>query len=580
MSTGSGSLVDRKHRLVLTNVHVVGKAATVTLHFPREDKGALQVKRDYYVAQPGIRGKVVMREPRADIALVQLDSLPEGVQPVPFAKKSPRPAQQVHSVGNPGASGALWIYSPGKVRQVFHDKWKSVNPGERTVDSHEAMVIETDSPINAGDSGGPLVDDRGVLVGVAHGSSIGARNLSLFIEVSECRTLMEKYYKSIGETWVPEPEPVFQEDLARLPELIKKLSDKEFTVRLQSAQALGTMGADANLAFGALFGALKDSEAVVRRAAADALGNVPPHKGDLAMLCQACKDAGEPMEVRLQAVRSLALLGPEAKSAVPILAERLKDADDNLSQSAFKAIVAVGVEGKDMPLLVNGLKSSSAEIRKLSAEALVRLGPQAKPAVPALIDCVRSSDKALRASAAKALAAIGPDAKQALPAVLNAMKDGEQAQGLDFLAAFLKLGGDTKDASGILVSVLKNGAGEDRKKAIQVAGTLGANGRFAVNELLVALDDDTVRADAVQALVAIVKPSAKATKDGLTKSICQSMTKSTNAKTRMACIEAISEIGHINQPVAYALNIVYQRDPVEENRQAAMQAIQRFQGKN
>src|SRR5207244_4725099 len=136
---------------------------------------------------------------------------PEGIQAIAFARKGTngrycKPAQHVHSVGNPAVSSALWIYSPGRVRQIYKDKWEAGSAlGDKTK-TYEAVKIETDSPINPGDSGGPLVNDRAALVGVAHGARVGARNISTFIELGECRALLEKYFKSIGETFVPEPE--------------------------------------------------------------------------------------------------------------------------------------------------------------------------------------------------------------------------------------------------------------------------------------------------------------------------------------------------------------------------------------
>ena len=85
----------------------------------------------------------------------------------------------------------MWIYSPGKVRQVFYDKWKVLDELEGAVVNYEGMKIETDSAINPGDSGGPLVNDRGTLVGVVHGGNIMAQNVSIFIECSEVRTLID-----------------------------------------------------------------------------------------------------------------------------------------------------------------------------------------------------------------------------------------------------------------------------------------------------------------------------------------------------------------------------------------------------
>jgi S1-C subfamily serine protease len=206
-ATGSGSLIDRKHRLVVTNVHVVGNADTVTVYFPEfDDKGELIVHSDNYKKKPGMTGKVIMREPRADLAFIQLQQLPQNSLVVPLSKAKARPAQQVHSVGNPGASKGLWIYSPGKVRQVFQDKWKIFDDLDNKMCEYDAMKLETDSAINAGDSGGPLVNDRAAMVGVAHGHSLVANNISVFIEVSEVRTLLERYYKSVNDTYVPEPQ--------------------------------------------------------------------------------------------------------------------------------------------------------------------------------------------------------------------------------------------------------------------------------------------------------------------------------------------------------------------------------------
>ncbi|MBM4072319.1 MAG: trypsin-like serine protease [Planctomycetes bacterium] len=575
--TGTGSLVDRKQRLVLTNVHVVGNAEYVTMYFPTMNKGALQVKREFYQSKPGIRGKVVMREPRADIALVQLDSLPEGVQVLAFAKKSARPAQQVHSMGNPGASGALWIYSPGKVRQVFPDKWKSL--GADGVHEYNAMKVETDSAINPGDSGGPLVDDRGVLVGVAHGGNMTAQNMSIFIDVSECRTLMEKYFKSINQTWIPEPEPVFQEDASQLPMLVKRLNDKDFSVRLDAAQKLGGMGAAANLAFGPLFKALKDSETLVRRAAGDALDKIPPHKGDLPMLCDACKSAEEPMEVRLQAIRAIGVLGADARAALPVLAEQLKSADENLRQSAFKAFLTIGPDGKDVTLLADTMKSSNAELRKLAASALIKLGSDSKAAVPALTGYVKSSDKNLRVPAAQVLEAIGSSAKSALPALAEAIKDADPSVALDCLPAYLKLGGDAKEALATLTLAVRKGNGETRKKALRGVAKIGADARSAANDVINCFEEDDLRADAQDAIIKIAKPNTKQVKDTITTAICKKLTTfKDNPKARRACIDSLGHIGHATVYVGNTLQYLYKLDPANENKEAALHAWQRLQG--
>ena len=122
---------------------------------------------------------------------IRIDRVPDGVPELPLAASSPEPGQAVHSIGNPGKSGALWVYTPGKVRQVYSKKWKA-KLDERTIQTFEAKVIETDSPTNPGDSGGPLVNDKGELVGVTQGGAIDAQALSIFVDLSEVKRLISR----------------------------------------------------------------------------------------------------------------------------------------------------------------------------------------------------------------------------------------------------------------------------------------------------------------------------------------------------------------------------------------------------
>jgi S1-C subfamily serine protease len=109
VSTGSGSLVDGKRLLVLTNYHVVGDVREVTLLFAAYRDGKLIAERDFYLEnlrRLGLRGKVVARDQKHDLALVQLGSVPNSARALALAAESVSPGQTVHSIGNPGGSGA------------------------------------------------------------------------------------------------------------------------------------------------------------------------------------------------------------------------------------------------------------------------------------------------------------------------------------------------------------------------------------------------------------------------------------------------------------------------------------------
>lgn len=194
LATGSGSLIDKSRRLVLTNYHVVGDVRAATVFFPAFTGTKTVPEKKFYTdraAKLGIRGEVVEIDKGADLALVRIDRVPDGVPELALAPDGPDPGQAVHSIGNPGKSGALWVYTPGKVRQTYSKKWQA-KLDERTTVTFQAKVIETDSPTNPGDSGGPLVNDKAQLVGVTQGGAIGADSISIFVDLSEVKRLMNR----------------------------------------------------------------------------------------------------------------------------------------------------------------------------------------------------------------------------------------------------------------------------------------------------------------------------------------------------------------------------------------------------
>jgi tetratricopeptide (TPR) repeat protein len=183
--SGTGWLLDRDRRLVVTNHHVVGRAEVVQVVFPSYEKGKVVAERSHYRdgAKP-VRGTVVDSDPARDLALVELDAVPAEAAALPLAADSPDPGERVHSVGNPSASEALWVYTSGTVRQVYR---KEFLVGDQPV---AARVVETQSPINPGDSGGPVVNDAGQVVGVTAARSRSAQLVSVCIDVTEVRTFV------------------------------------------------------------------------------------------------------------------------------------------------------------------------------------------------------------------------------------------------------------------------------------------------------------------------------------------------------------------------------------------------------
>lgn len=208
---GTGWLLDREKRLVITNFHVVGDNDTVDVIFPAFDGDRPITARGYYVenrrtledAGQLVKGRVLHKEATCDLALVELASLPADVRALPLAAESPSPGDRVHAIGNRGDLELMWTFSSGVVRQVLTARegyyWRGTQLGKG------ATVVVTQVPINEGDSGGPLVNDRGELVGVLAAVQWQTQLASIAVEVREVRSFLARAGKELPRTQTKAP---------------------------------------------------------------------------------------------------------------------------------------------------------------------------------------------------------------------------------------------------------------------------------------------------------------------------------------------------------------------------------------
>lgn len=188
--TGSGVVVDLDLCLVLTNQHVVGDSSQVLVVFPKEkqDNGRLpEMTREYYLrhlTELAFEAEVIATDKDRDLALLKLKRIPAQARAVEIGT-SAIPGENIHALGNPGASDALWVYSNGNVRANYY---KTFSSGVQ----HRMQVLETTAPINPGDSGGPIVNNDGQLVAISQSYLQDGRLMSYGVDVSEIRWFISK----------------------------------------------------------------------------------------------------------------------------------------------------------------------------------------------------------------------------------------------------------------------------------------------------------------------------------------------------------------------------------------------------
>ena len=188
------------------------------------------------------------------------------------------------------------------------------------------------------------------------------------------------------------------------------------------------------------------------------------------------------------AIESLALIGPPAKEAVPILIEALHST----------VVADSGLPVGNGAIILN--ENNNGPIRLIAAEALGRIGPDAKSAIPELIKALSGPDSRVRSEAARALGAIGPAAAAAIPELVRvSSRTPANSASLWSQTALVQIG---KAAVPALAEALRNPDQEVRLASIQTLGRFGTKGEEAVLPLLGALKDDEprIREAAVQAL--------------------------------------------------------------------------------
>ncbi len=140
---GSGVLISEDGKL-LTAAHVVQTADRVTVKF---------------IGGEQVTARVISSEPNADVALLQLESVPEGVEPARLGDSDRiEVGDEVFVVGAPyGLSHTL---SSGRISgRIAPDSGFGVGSG--------CEYLQTDAAINRGNSGGPVFNMDGEVIGIA-----------------------------------------------------------------------------------------------------------------------------------------------------------------------------------------------------------------------------------------------------------------------------------------------------------------------------------------------------------------------------------------------------------------------------
>jgi hypothetical protein len=111
----------------------------------------------------------------------------------------------------------------------------------------------------------------------------------------------------------------------------------------------------------------------------------------------------------LPAIRALGEIGPQAREAVPLLIQFLRDSDLRVAFAARDALREIGDWAEQAaPVLVELMCDEREMVRGLAAKLLGESGQHAKPAIPALQRALEDESCYVRMYAERALRSLGP----------------------------------------------------------------------------------------------------------------------------------------------------------------------------
>ena len=207
------------------------------------------------------------------------------------------------------------------------------------------------------------------------------------------------------------------------PPLIDALDDKEVKVKKRALVALWQFGPQAKQAVPKLLQIFRNTkvEESDRAYALDVLEQIGPDpQVAIPDLLEVLKTKTEPPRLRRHTALILGMMGKNHKEVVPALLQSLMDQD--VQDSAALSLAFLGKEASSaVPVLVNILKNNknknlNTDFRIGAVEGLELFGPKAKMAIPFLFDIAKDEkeNSRFRCQAISALQAIGSDARPTL----------------------------------------------------------------------------------------------------------------------------------------------------------------------
>jgi len=202
---------------------------------------------------------------------------------------------------------------------------------------------------------------------------------------------------------------------------------------------------------------------------------------------------------------------------IEILSTLRHSANQPWPERVQAALAVILPSGNPVPVLVEALADTAADLRLLAVEVLAEPEPDERT-LPAFVATLEDCDRLVRIAAVEQVVRFGPKAKSALPALEKWLTDEDERFRLSAAAAIVKIDPERIDGMlPVLVAGLDSMNPLWRGMAAESLGDLGKAAAAAVPKLEKTLQDECagLRCDAALAMLKITGDPAQAAATGV-----------------------------------------------------------------
>jgi HEAT repeat protein len=277
---------------------------------------------------------------------------------------------------------------------------------------------------------------------------------------------------------------------------------------------------------------------------------------------------------RANAARDLMKIGPGAAVHAPRLVKEFREEDPAIRQVVTNAVSGIGKAA--VPTLQQALADDHPLVRRQACIALMKIGPDSKPALEALGQlATKDRDKEIRGFALAALTKIDPETSAILPYLKQTLKDEEASVRLASLLALEEPARKVETMVPVLAAALKDPDTKVRITTASILARLGPTAKAALPALNAALADPEpeVRVSVASVLVDLDPAQTDKVLALLLKDLASS-----DEKVRRAAAYVLGQVGAAARSAAPELQKAL-KDPSADVRQAAAVALDKIKKK-